>query len=172
MSAPIGGSTRGLWIEPGEVHKAAEAARKVAHDIPEDIKALFTPTDTAVVGLVGFQSAQAIDDCLEAWTKALRSLAGMVGSAAGAVSGSGKSLSMMPGDIAIMHRDRAARAQGYADRIGDAWNVFVEAGFGCAEDSEMTYPPGTPGQPGGSKKEELTPREHSDFWSSGDPRRK
>lgn len=68
MSTPIGGATRGLWIEPSEVHKAAEAARKVAHDIPEDIKALFTPTDTAVAGLVGFQSAQAIDDCLEAWT--------------------------------------------------------------------------------------------------------
>ncbi|MFJ3593761.1 hypothetical protein ACIQUY_21740 [Streptomyces sp. NPDC090231] len=92
MSTPIGGATRGLWIEPSEVHKAAAAARKVAHDIPEDVKALFTPTDTAVAGLVGFQSAQAIDDCLEAWTKALRSLAGMVGGAADAVSGSGKSL--------------------------------------------------------------------------------
>ncbi|WP_328866891.1 hypothetical protein [Streptomyces sp. NBC_00304] len=92
MSTPIGGATRGLWIEPSEVHKAAAAARKVAHDIPEDVKALFTPTDTAVAGLVGFQSARAIDDCLEAWTKALRSLAGMVGGAADAVSGSGKSL--------------------------------------------------------------------------------
>ncbi|MFJ4912048.1 hypothetical protein [Streptomyces sp. NPDC088726] len=91
MSTPIGGATRGLWIEPSEVHKAAEAARKVSHDLPEDIKALFTPTDTAVAGLMGFQSAQAIDDCLEAWTKALRSLADMVGSAADAVSGSGKS---------------------------------------------------------------------------------
>ncbi|MFJ1923629.1 hypothetical protein [Streptomyces sp. NPDC088131] len=56
--------------------------------------------------------------------------------------------------------------------VGSIGNVFITAGFGCAEDSDMTYPPGTPGQPGGSKKEELTPREHSDFWSSGDPRRK
>lgn len=54
---------------------------------------------------------------------------------------------MMPGDIAIMHRDQAARAQGYADRIGDAWNaaraadkeytaaieLFTEAAERCAK---------------------------------------
>ncbi|MFG2676707.1 hypothetical protein [Streptomyces sp. NPDC048445] len=57
-------------------------------------------------------------------------------------------------------------------QVGSIGNVFVRSGAGCAEDSDMTYPAGTPGQPGGSKKEELTPREHSDFWSSGDPRRK
>ncbi|WP_326736449.1 hypothetical protein [Streptomyces sp. NBC_01022] len=91
MSTPIGGATRGFWIEPNEVHKAAEAARKVAQDLPQDIKALFTPTDAAVVGLAGFHVAQAIDDCLEAWTKALRSLAGLVDSAADAVGSSNKS---------------------------------------------------------------------------------
>ncbi|MFH8516505.1 hypothetical protein ACH4CE_15570 [Streptomyces gelaticus] len=91
MSTPIGGGTQGFWIEPGEVGKAGEAARKVAQDIPEDIKVLFAPTDAAVAGLTGFQSAQAIDDCLEEWTKALRSLAGMVGGAADAVSNSSKS---------------------------------------------------------------------------------
>ncbi|MGW0672038.1 hypothetical protein [Streptomyces sp. NPDC002746] len=56
-------------------------------------------------------------------------------------------------------------------QVGSIGNIFVRSGFGCAEDSEMTYPAGTPGQPGGSKKEELTPREHSDFWSSGEVRR-
>ncbi|WP_327274938.1 hypothetical protein OG609_25490 [Streptomyces sp. NBC_01224] len=91
MSTPIGSATQGFWIEPQEVQKAGEAARKVAQDIPEDIKALFMPTDAAVAGLVGFQSAQAIDDCLEAWAKALRSLAGMVGGAADAVIDSSKS---------------------------------------------------------------------------------
>ncbi|MFJ4912047.1 alpha/beta hydrolase [Streptomyces sp. NPDC088726] len=54
---------------------------------------------------------------------------------------------MMPGDIAIMHRDQAARAQGYADRIGDAWHaaqaadkeytaaieLFTEAANRCAK---------------------------------------
>ncbi|MFF1644734.1 hypothetical protein [Streptomyces sp. NPDC058240] len=90
MSTPIGGGTQGFWIEPGEVRKAGDAAHKVAQDIPEDIKALFVPTDAAVAGLAGFQSARAIDDCLEAWTKALRSLAGMVGGAADAVSISSK----------------------------------------------------------------------------------
>uniref|UniRef100_A0AAU2VUX4 Lipoprotein n=1 Tax=Streptomyces sp. NBC_00008 TaxID=2903610 RepID=A0AAU2VUX4_9ACTN len=55
--------------------------------------------------------------------------------------------------------------------VGSIGNVFITAGFGCAEDSEMSYPAGTPGQPGGPKKEELTPREHSDFWSSGEVRR-
>ncbi|MFG2597706.1 hypothetical protein [Streptomyces sp. NPDC048462] len=58
--------------------------------MPEDIKVLFTPTDAAVGGLAGFQAAQAIDDCMEAWTKALRSLAGMVGSTADAVGSSAK----------------------------------------------------------------------------------
>lgn len=91
MSTPISGATQGFWVDPHEVHKASEAAARVAHDIPQDIKALFTPTDAAVAGLAGFQAAQAIDDCLEAWTKALRSLAGMVGSAADAVDSSGKS---------------------------------------------------------------------------------
>ncbi|MFF9507878.1 hypothetical protein ACF1BU_25515 [Streptomyces sp. NPDC014724] len=91
MSTPIGSPTQGFWIEHGEVRKAGEAAHKVAQDIPEDIKVLFTPTDAAVAGLVGFQSAQAIDDCLEAWTKALRSLAGMVGGAADAVISSSMS---------------------------------------------------------------------------------
>ncbi|MEV0913930.1 hypothetical protein AB0I93_06605 [Streptomyces sp. NPDC049967] len=57
-------------------------------------------------------------------------------------------------------------------QVGSIGNVFVRAGAGCAEDSDMTYPAGTPGQSGGPKKEELTPRKHSDFWSSGGPRRK
>ncbi|MDK0519754.1 hypothetical protein [Streptomyces sp. ML-6] len=93
MSTPIGSGTQGFWIEPGEVRKAGDAARKVAQDMPEDIKTLFVPTDAAVTGLAGFQSAQALDDCLEAWTKALRSLAGMVEGAADAVDSSSKSFS-------------------------------------------------------------------------------
>ncbi|MGW8882128.1 hypothetical protein ACWGRV_23555 [Streptomyces sp. NPDC055663] len=91
MSTPIGGATQGFWIEAGEVKKAAEAARKVAQDLPEDIKSLFKPTDAAVAGLVGFESARAIDDCLEAWVKALRSLAGMIGVAADVVDSTNKS---------------------------------------------------------------------------------
>lgn len=91
MSTPIGGATQGFWIEAGEVKKAGEAARKVAQDLPEDIKSLFNPTDAAVAGLVGFESAKAIDDCLEAWAKALRSLAGMIESVADAVDSTNKS---------------------------------------------------------------------------------
>jgi hypothetical protein len=34
----------------------------------------------------------------------------------------------------------------------------------------MTYPHGTPGAPGGPKgMPDLTPRDHSDFWSSKEP---
>ncbi|WP_329198136.1 hypothetical protein [Streptomyces sp. NBC_01435] len=91
MVTPIGGGTQGFWIEPGEVQKAGDAAQKVAQEIPKDINALFAPTDAAVAGLAGFRSAQAIDDCLEEWVKALRSLAGMVGGAADAVSDSSMS---------------------------------------------------------------------------------
>ncbi|MEU4351629.1 hypothetical protein [Streptomyces sp. NPDC023838] len=91
MSTPIGGPTRGFWITPGDVQKAGDSARKVAKDIPGEIKTLYTPTDTAVAGLAGFETAKAIDDCLEAWAKALRSLAGMVESAADAVSSSSTS---------------------------------------------------------------------------------
>ncbi|MEU1093291.1 hypothetical protein [Streptomyces sp. NPDC005877] len=53
--------------------------------------------------------------------------------------------------------------------VGSIGNVHISAGFGCAKDSAMTYPPGTPGQPGGPKEEELRPRDHSDFWSSTEP---
>ncbi|MFJ4851861.1 hypothetical protein [Streptomyces sp. NPDC088730] len=71
-------------------------------------------------------------------------------------------------------RLRARTADGFAVilQVGSIGNVFVEAGVSCVEDSAMTYPPGTPGQPGGPNKAELTPREQSEFWSSGDPRRK
>lgn len=85
MGTPISGGTRGLWIDPHEVGKAAKAADKVAEDVPGDIKGLFAPTDAAVTGLAGFQSAHALDECVEAWTKALRALAGLVGGAADAV---------------------------------------------------------------------------------------
>ncbi|MFC0844800.1 hypothetical protein ACFH04_13935 [Streptomyces noboritoensis] len=91
MSIPIGGPTRGFWITPGEVQKAGESARKVAKDIPDEIKTLYKPTDAAVAGLAGFETAKAIDDCLEAWAKALRSLAGMVEGAADAVGSSSTS---------------------------------------------------------------------------------
>ncbi|GAA0580447.1 hypothetical protein [Streptomyces crystallinus] len=91
MSTPIGGPTRGFWITAGDVQKAAESARKVAKDIPDEIKTLYTPTDTAVAGLAGFETAKAIDDCLEAWAKALRSLAGMVEGTADAVGSSSTS---------------------------------------------------------------------------------
>ncbi|WHM40082.1 type VII secretion target [Streptomyces sp. BPTC-684] len=91
MSTPIGGPTRGFWITPGEVQKAGDSARKVAKDIPDEIKTLYKPTDAAVAGLAGFETAKAIDDCLEAWAKALRSLAGMVEGAADAVGSSSTS---------------------------------------------------------------------------------
>lgn len=91
MSTPIGGPTRGFWITPGEVKNAGDAARKVAKDIPDEIKTLYKPTDTAVAGLAGFETAKAIDDCLEAWAKTLRSLAGMVEGAADAVGSSSTS---------------------------------------------------------------------------------
>ncbi|MGW0672037.1 hypothetical protein [Streptomyces sp. NPDC002746] len=68
---------------------------------------------------------------------------------------------------------RATTADGFtlSLQVGSIGNVFVNAGLSCVEDSDTTYPAGTPGRPGGSKKEELTPRGHSDFWSSGEVRR-
>ncbi|WP_371772902.1 hypothetical protein [Streptomyces sp. NBC_01438] len=70
-------------------------------------------------------------------------------------------------------RIRATTSDGFSVvlQVGDIGNVFVRAGAGCVADSAMTYPAETPGTLGGPKKEELTPREHSDFWSSGEVRR-
>lgn len=70
-----------------------------------------------------------------------------------------------------MPRIRATNADGFTVSldVGSIGNVSVSAGLSCAVNSAMTYPKGTPGQPGGPKKEELRPREHSDFWSSGEP---
>ncbi|WP_371632713.1 hypothetical protein OG693_13725 [Streptomyces sp. NBC_01259] len=160
MSTPIGGATRGLWIEPSEVHKAAAAARKVAHDIPEDVKALFTPTDTAVAGLVGFQSAQAIDDCLEAWTKALRSLAGMVGGAPGSEYGpkenwfgtdpaddhfGGHHFSVAPGEdtglTGLVTGDLPAHSIYFDDRKGgDSLNNIAKVVTGHGNEIKTTAP--------------------------------
>ncbi|MFD9223201.1 hypothetical protein ACFWDI_25080 [Streptomyces sp. NPDC060064] len=89
MSMPIGG-TGGFWIKSGEVQKAGSAARKVAEDIPGEVKTLYTPTDTAVAGLSGWQTATALDTCVEAWAKALKSLGGMVEGAGDAVITSAK----------------------------------------------------------------------------------
>lgn len=76
---------------PARSRRPHDSARKVAKDIPDEIKTLYTPTDAAVAGLAGFETAKAIDDCLEAWAKALKSLAGMVEGAADAVGSSSTS---------------------------------------------------------------------------------
>ncbi|WP_371665347.1 hypothetical protein OG306_13825 [Streptomyces sp. NBC_01241] len=72
-----------------------------------------------------------------------------------------------------MPRIRARDADGFTVslEVGNIGNVSVSAGLGCAENSAMTYPTGTPGHPGGPKAEELRPREHSAFWSSNEPLR-
>lgn len=72
--APSGG----YWIDSGEVRKAGGAAHDIAKVIPEEIKTLYKPSDAAVAGLVGWQTAKAADECLDAWAKALRSLSGML----------------------------------------------------------------------------------------------
>ncbi|MGX8906340.1 hypothetical protein ACR820_14130 [Streptomyces netropsis] len=80
MSTPPGlfGPSGGYWIDEDEVRKAGSAAIDVAKAIPDDIKVLYRPSDAAVAGLTDWQSAKALDDCLEAWVKALRSLSGMI----------------------------------------------------------------------------------------------
>ncbi|WP_234386634.1 hypothetical protein [Streptomyces sp. ERV7] len=63
---------------------------------------------------------------------------------------------------------RASRPDGFSVslQVGSVGNVFISASFGCAEDAPMTYPKGTPGQPGGPRGEELRPSERSEFWSA------
>ncbi|MFI9724600.1 WXG100 family type VII secretion target [Streptomyces sp. NPDC052396] len=78
----------GYRIEADEVGKAAGAARKVAKEMPEEIKSLFGPSDSAVSGVRGWQTGKEVHECLEAWTQALRSLAGMVEKASEKVAGS------------------------------------------------------------------------------------
>ncbi|MFK0099397.1 hypothetical protein [Streptomyces sp. NPDC091040] len=67
-----------------------------------------------------------------------------------------------------MPRMRARTADGFAVilQVGSIGNVFIEAGISCVEDSEMTYPKGTPGLPGGPDEPDLTPHEHSSYWSA------
>lgn len=63
---------------------------------------------------------------------------------------------------------RASRPDGFSVslQVGSVGNVFISASFACAQDSAMTYPTGTPGQPGGPRSEELRPTERSEFWSA------
>ncbi|WP_330452409.1 MULTISPECIES: hypothetical protein [unclassified Streptomyces] len=123
MATPINGGTTGLWIDPHQVGKAAAAADKVAEDIPGDIKGLFKTTDAAVTGLAGFESAPALDECLEAWTKALRALAGLVGGAADAVRDSNNS---------------------FADEDRQRRNAFLGPYAPGAEPPDVYYTPHTP----------------------------
>lgn len=66
-------------------------------------------------------------------------------------------------------RGRSSDGFTVALAVGTIGNVHVSAGYSCAEDAPMTYPKGTPGEPGGPKAEELKPRVRSDFWSSEHP---
>ncbi|WP_330238979.1 hypothetical protein [Streptomyces sp. NBC_00525] len=78
-----------------------------------------------------------------------------------------------PGSAKRMPQMRATSADGLAMilNIGHVGNIFIQAGFGCAQDSAMTYPAGTPGQPGGPEEPERIPHEHSPYWSAtGAPR--
>ncbi|NEC69070.1 hypothetical protein [Streptomyces sp. SID9727] len=67
-----------------------------------------------------------------------------------------------------MPQIRATAADGLTVllNVGNIGNVYIDAGYGCARDSEMTYPKGTPGQPGGPEEPERIPREHSSYWSA------
>lgn len=94
MTTPAGArgaGAAGSWIKADEVRKAGDSARKVATEIPDGIKTLYAPTDAASKGLWGFQLAAALDDCVDEWAKALKSLAELVTDAADAVAASAKS---------------------------------------------------------------------------------
>ncbi|PZT72010.1 hypothetical protein DNK55_25770 [Streptomyces sp. AC1-42T] len=67
------------------------------------------------------------------------------------------------------HKTETLRDHELSERrwgVGSIGNVNVDAGFGCVRDSEMTYPKGTPFRPGGPKKVERIPHEHSPYWSA------
>ncbi|WP_330238980.1 hypothetical protein [Streptomyces sp. NBC_00525] len=77
------------------------------------------------------------------------------------------------GDFDIHHDERMPQIRATAADgltvilgVGSIGNVIVDAGFGCVRDSEMTYPKGTPFRPGGPKKVERIPHEHSAYWSA------
>ncbi|KOG59481.1 hypothetical protein [Streptomyces varsoviensis] len=54
--------------------------------------------------------------------------------------------------------------------VGDIGNVYFNVASPCAKDSDLTFPKGTPGKPGGpTGKVDLNPRDESDFWSSKAP---
>ncbi|NED15980.1 hypothetical protein [Streptomyces sp. SID9124] len=67
-----------------------------------------------------------------------------------------------------MPRTRAKSPDGLVVVLsaGEIGNVSVTAGFACATDSPMSYPKGTPSQPGGPVKSERIPRERSPYWSA------
>jgi hypothetical protein len=91
VTTPLGGDAGGTFrIIPGKVREAGQAGHKVAGDIPDGIKTLHKPTDAAVQGLSGWQTAKEVDDCVEEWGKTLRLLAGMVEGAADAVIASAR----------------------------------------------------------------------------------
>ncbi|MEU7042889.1 type VII secretion target [Streptomyces varsoviensis] len=77
MTMPIG-PTGGFWIESSEVRKAGKTAHDIAKALPGDVKKLYKPCDAASDGLIGWQTAGAVTTCVDAWAKAVKSLAGMV----------------------------------------------------------------------------------------------
>ncbi len=77
-------------IQPEDVAKAGEAAHRVAKAMPEGVKGLYKPCDSAAAGLQGTLTGKAVHECLEAWAKALRALTGRVETAGDKIIASAK----------------------------------------------------------------------------------
>ncbi|GAA1978071.1 type VII secretion target [Kitasatospora viridis] len=66
-------------VHPDALQAAGQNAQTVAGKIPDEAKTVGTPTDTAVAGLKGWQSAPALQGCTSAWRGLLASLSDTMG---------------------------------------------------------------------------------------------
>ncbi|MDH6144250.1 uncharacterized protein YukE [Kitasatospora sp. GP30] len=74
VSASVGGGGTAFAVDPSDL----DAAAKVAHDtggaIPAELTTIQKPSDDAVGGLLGWQTAGSLSSCTSAWEDCLRAL--------------------------------------------------------------------------------------------------
>ncbi|MFJ4185022.1 WXG100 family type VII secretion target [Kitasatospora sp. NPDC089509] len=61
-------------VNPADLDAAATVAHTAGQAIPEELKHVYQPSDNAVAGLLGWQTAGSLHSCTDAWEECLRKL--------------------------------------------------------------------------------------------------
>jgi hypothetical protein len=70
--APLGPT---FGVDPADLDTAAKAAKDTGEAMPNELKAIHEPSDSAVAALNGFRVGASLKNCTAAWEECLKNLA-------------------------------------------------------------------------------------------------